>query len=136
VGDPSEFVEMPLTQFRLMYGTAVRPAELTETFEKDLMAKEGAEGAPAASTATPPAPARDRPGERGSRERGPRPGGPRPQGQRPPEGQHPPEGQQSGTPQSEGGEQRRRRRRGGKRRRRGRGGGGGGGEGGGGGTPS
>ena len=40
VGDPVQFVEMPLTQFRLMYGTAIRPAELTETFEKELMAPE------------------------------------------------------------------------------------------------
>lgn len=36
-------VEMPLTQFRLMYGTALRPKELTEAFEKELFASEAAE---------------------------------------------------------------------------------------------
>jgi len=124
VGDPSEFVEMPLTQFRLMYGTAVRPAELTETFEKELMATEGQGAAPAPAAPAPPF--RERP-----RERGPRPQGPRPEGPRP---QQPSQPQPEGAARTEGGEQRRRRRRGGKRRRRGRGGGGGGD--GGGGTPS
>ncbi|MDP3769280.1 MAG: stage 0 sporulation family protein, partial [Dehalococcoidia bacterium] len=32
VGEAREHVEMPLNQFRLMYGTALRPKELTETF--------------------------------------------------------------------------------------------------------
>ena len=36
-------VEMPLTQFRLMYGTAIRPKELTDTFEKELFTKEAAQ---------------------------------------------------------------------------------------------
>ena len=36
-------IEMPLDQFRLMYGTAVRPKELTETFEKELFESEGKE---------------------------------------------------------------------------------------------
>lgn len=38
IADTSEQVEMPLSQFRLMYGTAIRPKELTERFEKELLA--------------------------------------------------------------------------------------------------
>ncbi len=48
-------VEMPLTQFRLMYGTAVRPKELTETFEKELFASEATERVAAPRPAPPPA---------------------------------------------------------------------------------
>jgi cell fate regulator YaaT (PSP1 superfamily) len=52
--ESSQTAEMPLDQFRLMYGTAVRPKELTETFEKELFAAEATPTAPAA--APPPAP--------------------------------------------------------------------------------
>ncbi|MCH8849230.1 MAG: stage 0 sporulation protein [Chloroflexi bacterium] len=57
-----EQVEMPLTQFRLMYGTAVRPAELTEKFEIELMTADvakaqGAGPSPAAPSAGLPSPA-------------------------------------------------------------------------------
>ncbi|MEX2159041.1 MAG: stage 0 sporulation family protein [Dehalococcoidia bacterium] len=100
VGDPSERVEMPLDQFRLMYGTAVRPIELTQKFEKDLMATEGA---PA------PVPAPERPPQRAVQDL-PAPA--------------PAEGTAT-TPEGQDGAPRRRRRRGGKRRRRGRGSGGG-----------
>jgi cell fate regulator YaaT (PSP1 superfamily) len=47
--EATQVVEMPLDQFRLMYGTAVRPKELTETFEKGLFAAEQASAAPAAA---------------------------------------------------------------------------------------
>ena len=50
-------VEMPLTQFRLMYGTAIRPTELTERFEKDLFAADT--GAPPPPPAPPSAPVRE-----------------------------------------------------------------------------
>ncbi len=102
-GSP-ETVEMPLVEFRLMYGTAMRPKELTEKFEKELMAKDAAKTPPATQ-----APTAGRP--------------PRPQQQ---------QRDKQGTPQASG-EQRpkRRRRRGGRKRRRG--GRGGGGQGGGGG---
>jgi cell fate regulator YaaT (PSP1 superfamily) len=43
-------VDMPLTQFRLMYGTALRPSELVESFEKQLMDAEK----PVASELPPP----------------------------------------------------------------------------------
>ena len=50
-------VEMPLTQFRLMYGTAIRPKELTETFEQELFAAEAAEARPLPRPAVaPPSP--------------------------------------------------------------------------------
>ena len=45
-------VEMPLTQFRLMYGTAIRPTELTERFEKELFAADA--GAPPPPPPSPP----------------------------------------------------------------------------------
>jgi len=77
-------VEMPLTQFRLMYGTAIRPKELTETFEKELFATEAPEqGAlppperpPASAVQEVPAPAPEattgeqQPGRRRRRRRG------------------------------------------------------------------
>ena len=53
VADAAQPVEMPLAQFRLMYGTAVRPKELTDTFEKELLAAEQA-GAPVPSPPEPP----------------------------------------------------------------------------------
>ncbi|MCH8161929.1 MAG: hypothetical protein IIB88_08540, partial [Chloroflexi bacterium] len=103
----AETVELPLVEFRLMYGTAMRPKELTETFEKDLMAKDVAQ-----SSATQ-APTAGRP--------------PRPQQQQQRDTQ--------GTPQASGDQRpKRRRRRGGRNRNRRRGGGrgqGGGGQGGG-----
>ena len=113
IGEAAERVEMPLDQFRLMYGTAIRPMELTDNFEKKLFADEQA------GASTPSAPAR--PGE------APKQGGP-PQGG-PPQGA-PPQGAQErppseASPGQQGG--RRRRRRGGRGRRRGGGGGGGGG---------
>ena len=48
-----EPVELPLTDFRLMYGTAIRPQELTEKFEKELMAAEAGAGAPAPAAEQP-----------------------------------------------------------------------------------
>jgi cell fate regulator YaaT (PSP1 superfamily) len=48
-GEPIERVEMPLTQFRLMYGTAIRPKELTETLEKQVMAADAAGQKPPAT---------------------------------------------------------------------------------------
>jgi cell fate regulator YaaT (PSP1 superfamily) len=118
-----ENVEMPLDQFRLMYGTAVRPKEF-EKFEQDLMAKDAATDQPAA----PPPPSRP--------ERRPRPERPR----RPPSAAGPQ--QRNGSPQQRNGGQaaapgeqaggessrrKRRRRRGGRGRRRpGEGGDGGG----------
>ncbi len=86
-------VEMPLDQFRLMYGTAIRPKELTETFEKQLFESEGAEQ----RVAPPP----------------PRPGPPVQEIQAPPVQPQQPSDEQA---------RRRRRRRGGRRRRRGGGG--------------
>ena len=101
----AETVELPLVEFRLMYGTAMRPKELTDTFEKDLMAKDVAQsqGAQAPTVGRPPQP--------------------RPQQQ---------QRDKPGTPQASGDERpKRRRRRGGRKRRRGgRGGQGGGGQGG------
>ncbi len=47
-------IEMPLTEFRLMYGTAMRPKELTDTFEKDLMAKDVAQATSAPTAERPP----------------------------------------------------------------------------------
>ena len=49
-----ESVEMPLIEFRLMYGTAIRPKELTETFEKELMAKDIAQSTSAPTAERPP----------------------------------------------------------------------------------
>ncbi|MGB2693935.1 MAG: stage 0 sporulation family protein, partial [Dehalococcoidia bacterium] len=43
ITETSERIEMPIDQFRLMYGTAIRPKELTQTFEKELMATEQGE---------------------------------------------------------------------------------------------
>lgn len=51
-GNPAP-VEMPLDQFRLMYGTAIRPKELTERFEKQLFASESRER----DAVPPPSPA-------------------------------------------------------------------------------
>jgi cell fate regulator YaaT (PSP1 superfamily) len=98
-------VEMPLDQFRLMYGTAIRPQELTQTFEKDLMAADQPPPAPAPPGRRGPPPRRERPGSR----RIPPP----PPRQRPvQEIPAPPQAQGDGEPR------RRRRRRGGRRRRR------------------
>jgi cell fate regulator YaaT (PSP1 superfamily) len=97
--DRSEQVEMPLDQFRLMYGTAVRPQELTDTFEKELMASEAPE-APGAQEAP------TRPAQRGR---------PRPQA-RPPRPRE--ESAQPANAQGEDAQRKRRRRRGGRRRRR------------------
>jgi cell fate regulator YaaT (PSP1 superfamily) len=89
-------VEMPLTDFRMIYGTAVRPKELVETFERDMMKAESAD----AGTAPPPVPRPARvPPRRPVREM-----------------QAPPSVQSSDEQQQQ---QRRRRRRGGRRRRRG-----------------
>ena len=49
-----EKLEMPLIEFRLMYGTAIRPKELTDTFEKELMAKDVAQAASAPTAERPP----------------------------------------------------------------------------------
>ncbi|MEX1253108.1 MAG: stage 0 sporulation family protein [Dehalococcoidia bacterium] len=118
--DATERVEMPLDQFRLMYGTAVRPKQLTETFEKQLMA-EGSAEAPA--PARPPRP----PSQRPARRPPPRPR----QGQRPPAAAEQPRPEAQPRPDTQpAGDQpgaKRRRRRGGRRRHRGGGGGGGGG---------
>jgi cell fate regulator YaaT (PSP1 superfamily) len=95
VGEAAERVEMPIDQFRLMYGTAIRPKELTETFEKELFAAEQT------GASAPPAP--ERPAE-ASRPDAPAQGAE----ERPPSGTSP--GPQGG---------RRRRRRGGRRRHRG-----------------
>jgi cell fate regulator YaaT (PSP1 superfamily) len=51
--DAAQTAEMPLDQFRLMYGTAVRPKELTENFEKELFAAEQESAAPAAAQKPP-----------------------------------------------------------------------------------
>jgi cell fate regulator YaaT (PSP1 superfamily) len=117
-----EPVEVPLVEFRLMYGTAMRPKELTENFEKDLMAKDISKSASGRSpTAMPP---------------------PRPQQQQPSQTPRPQQQQgqrdKTGTPPASGDERpKRRRRRGGRnRRRRGGGGQGRGGQGGGGGGQS
>jgi cell fate regulator YaaT (PSP1 superfamily) len=55
IKETAQTVDMPLDQFRLMYGTAVRPKELVETFEKELMAA-GESQAPAQDLPPPPAP--------------------------------------------------------------------------------
>jgi cell fate regulator YaaT (PSP1 superfamily) len=44
--DSGQVVTMPVDQFRLMYGTAVRPKELVETFERTLLDSAAREGAP------------------------------------------------------------------------------------------
>ncbi len=95
LADSRDAVEMPLIDFRLMYGTAIRPQELTETFEKELMAAD----APQAKAS--PAPE----------------GLPKPQAEQTPAPA--PEASGEGQPQR----RRRRRRRGGRRRNRGGGGG-------------
>ena len=46
IAETSERVEMPLIDFRLMYGTAIRPQELTESFEKKLLADSAQAEAP------------------------------------------------------------------------------------------
>ncbi|MCH7838016.1 MAG: stage 0 sporulation family protein [Chloroflexi bacterium] len=111
LADSRDAVEMPLIDFRLMYGTAIRPQELTETFEKELMAADSPQAK------APPAPE----------------GPPKPQAEQTPAPAASGEGQTQ--------RRRRRRRRGGRRRNRGGGGGGsgdgsGGGGGGGGGSGS
>lgn len=106
----SERVEMPLTQFRLMYGTAIRPKELTDTLDKKLFEQE------AAANAAPAQP------ERQSRTTGqPAPG----RAQRPsapPAPGTPPDAASGRTevPAQDGQSKprRRRRRRGGRRQRR------------------
>jgi len=106
-------VEVPLTEFRLMYGTAMRPKELTDTFEKDLMEKDVAEPDGAQPTNTPTTTVERTPRQRPRRRRGA--GTPRPSVQQP----------QQPQPQASADQPRRRRRRGGRRRRRGGGGQGG-----------
>ena len=49
-------VELPLAQFRLMYGTALRPKELTETLEKELLAAQAAQAERSGAEAGRPAP--------------------------------------------------------------------------------
>lgn len=71
-GEPMERVEMPLTQFRLMYGTAIRPIELTETFEKDLMAADVAAQKPPATAPTAEARPQDKPATESAGEDRPR----------------------------------------------------------------
>ncbi len=146
-GEP-ESVEMPLIDFRLMYGTAIRPQELTQKFEKELMEKDVAEAASGGgaspsgrSRTAPPRPAQGRPRHAAGRPRG---GRDRPDsGQAPPVGgQAPPDGAGRSSPSSGGGAppagsraaqksgqaqqpadpnrpRRRRRRRGGRGRRKG-----------------
>ena len=87
-------VEMPLIDFRMMYGTAIRPKELVETFERQLLKTESPEG--------PPLPPPERVPPRSAVQEVPAP---------------PTTGDQAQPP-------RRRRRRGGRRRRRGGGPGG------------
>jgi cell fate regulator YaaT (PSP1 superfamily) len=75
VADAPQPVEMPLAQFRLMYGTAIRPKELTETFEKELFAAEQAQAAVPPPPEPPPAKAvqevpAPEPGRRRRRRRG------------------------------------------------------------------
>jgi cell fate regulator YaaT (PSP1 superfamily) len=101
LADVRDAVEMPLTEFRLMYGTAIRPQELTETFEKELLAADSPQAK------APPVPE----------------GPPKPQAEQTPAPA--PEASGEGQPQR----RRRRRRRGGRRRNRGGSGGGGGGSG-------
>jgi cell fate regulator YaaT (PSP1 superfamily) len=43
MAETPEQVEIPFTEFQLMYGTAIRPKELTERFEKELLAADVAE---------------------------------------------------------------------------------------------
>ncbi len=58
VEEISQPVELPLDQFRLMYGTAIRPKELTEAFEKALLGRDVLPGrAPPIARETPPPPA-------------------------------------------------------------------------------
>lgn len=46
LAETAQVVSMPIDQFRLLYGTAVRPKELVETFEKELLGAEPPAGAP------------------------------------------------------------------------------------------
>jgi cell fate regulator YaaT (PSP1 superfamily) len=112
VPDGTGLVEMPLDQFRLMYGTAIRPRELTEQFEKQLFEKEGAAPAEAPPQQPPQPP----------RHQAPRPQRPRFQAPRPPQPPHDAPrdapGQQQQQP-ADGRARRRRRRRGGRGRRSG-----------------
>ncbi len=81
IGEPPQAVEVPLTQFRLMYGTAIRPKELTETFEKELFAAdlsragalpppESPPAAPIQEVAAPPEPSSEERRRRRRRRRG------------------------------------------------------------------
>ncbi len=145
-------VEMPLIDFRLMYGTAIRPQELTQKFEKELMEKDVAEAAgaglsspssgggaspPSGSRAAPPRqaegrprPARGRPGggqaapDGDSRSAPSSGGGAPPAGSRAAQksGQAAPDGGQAQQPADPNRPRRRRRRRGGRGRRKGGGG--------------
>jgi cell fate regulator YaaT (PSP1 superfamily) len=96
--DAAQTAEMPLDQFRLMYGTAVRPKELTESFEKELFAAEQRSAAPAAAPKPPDRTRNDA---------------------RPPRRESPQSNEQARPGPQEG--RRRRRRRGGRRRNRGSG---------------
>jgi cell fate regulator YaaT (PSP1 superfamily) len=105
-GEPQP-IEMPLDQFRLMYGTAIRPKELTEKFEQELMTEDvrqqqAPQAGPPQAAPSRPSPSRpDRPLQRPGQEIPPPPG------------------------TTDGEQPRRRRRRRGGRKRRGGGGGGG-----------
>lgn len=127
--ESSERVELPIIDFRMMYGTAIRPKELADK-EKELFA---AEQAQAGGTQAPtlPAPSGQRPpkpsGQRDATQRGERPPGERAPGERAPAAEQ-------GDKPAEDRPRRRRRRRGGRGRRRGGGGGGGSAQGGGGGS--
>ena len=115
--ESSERVELPIVDFRMMYGTAIRPKELADK-EKELFAAEQADaGAPQAPTL--PAPSGQRPSRPGDGARRVE----RPQGERAP-GERAPAGDQAEKPaEAEDRPRRRRRRRGGRGRRRGGGGG-------------
>lgn len=54
----SDRVEMPLAEFRPLYGTAIRPGNVTKTLDKDLGAKPSLEPVAAAPEPAPPPPER------------------------------------------------------------------------------
>ncbi len=81
IAESTERVEIPLIEFRLMYGTAIRPEELTESFEKKLLADSARAEAPPPPERPPEAPTQAAPasdaaaGERPRRRRRRRRGG-------------------------------------------------------------
>jgi len=122
LGAISDRVEMPLDQFRLMYGTAVRPSELTEGFEKELFSAEQVAAAPPPL----PPPRAPRPGPRPRPGSAPRRDAPRrdaPRAPSPPQDTAAAQPPAEQRPEEQPASQRRRRRRGGRRRHRGAGGG-------------